>query len=87
MAKPRRRTVKRSANIRRVRLNSGGYDSRGKYWGSGKKVAPLYEVDFNGESYHVRAWNKGALKSYLNLFTNKSHSEVNRALDDYSRNQ
>ncbi len=40
--------------VSRVRLNSGGYDSHGGYWGGG---APLFYVENEdtGEAVHVRA--------------------------------
>lgn len=38
--------------LRRVYLNSGGYDTSGAYWGIG---APLYEVWNSAENFHLRA--------------------------------
>lgn len=49
-----RDTKKKRVRTERVRLNRGGYDSRGRYWGIG---APLYRVydDEGTIDTHVRA--------------------------------
>ena len=41
-------------SVSRIRLNGGGYDSRGRYWGGG---APLYHVasDYDSINYELRA--------------------------------
>lgn len=48
--------VERMFRLRRVRLNAGGYDRRGTYWGLG---LPLYnaqcDTDGNDINYHLRA--------------------------------
>lgn len=51
-------------HLRRVRLDSGGYDSGGAYWGIG---APLYEVfDDDGEySDYFRASSRDAAKAII----------------------
>lgn len=41
----------------RVRLNSGGYDSGGAYWGIG---APLYYVEQGGRESWIRAADRAA---------------------------
>lgn len=38
--------------VRRVRLNRGGYDARGSYWGLGQK---LWYVEIAGEPHTFRA--------------------------------
>lgn len=47
--------------LRRVPLNSGGYDSGGAYWGIG---APLYyfEASASGASGHVRGRTRDLAK-------------------------
>lgn len=52
-------------HLRRVRLNSGGYDSSGAYWGHG---APLYQwerwgADIGLESGTLRATDRKAAKA------------------------
>lgn len=69
-----RSTIKKMKyNLSRVRLNSGGYTSSGKYYGIG---APLYEA-YNpetGESLVFRAADRNAAKHHvedaLNAITN-----------------
>ena len=43
--------------LQRVRLNQGGYDRHGNYWGVG---APLYAYEFagDGETRHIRAHSR-----------------------------
>lgn len=52
--------------IRKVRLNSGGYDSSGSYWGIG---APLYEYTFETEEDciqdHLRAHSREHAKEMI----------------------
>jgi hypothetical protein len=48
-------------SLQRVRLNSGGYDSGGAYWGLGK---PLYvATDFEGIEVFVRGDTREKAKS------------------------
>ena len=50
-------------SLRRVRLNSGGYDAGGAYWGQG---APLwYAEDGDGNSLFFRAATREAAKAAL----------------------
>ena len=51
-------------HLRRVRINSGGYDSGGAYWGIG---APLFEAwdDEGNFRYFTRAADRVAAKSKL----------------------
>ena len=50
-------------HLRRIRLNSGGYDSGGAYWGLG---ASLYWVaDQEGEGDFFRARNRDDAKAYV----------------------
>jgi hypothetical protein len=44
----------RGVDVERVRLNRGGYDSRGRYWGVGEPLYSVY-VDATGRYTHVRA--------------------------------
>lgn len=49
--------------LQRVRLNSGGYDASGYYWGID---APLWEVmDKNGDTHHFRAADRDAAKAEI----------------------
>lgn len=51
-------------SVRKVRLNNGGYDSSGKYWGIGQ---PLYFIqpDDDTRSYYLRAVNREAVKQRI----------------------
>lgn len=50
-------------SLQRVRLNSGGYDSGGAYWGLG---APLWcAMDHTGETVFLRARNRLAAKAHI----------------------
>lgn len=50
-------------SLRRVRLNSGGYDRGGAYWGLGQ---PLYEAnDDCGNTIIFRATNRESAKAHL----------------------
>lgn len=45
----------------RVRINGGGYDSSGKYWGVG---VPLYRAwNDDGEETYVRAYTREKAKA------------------------
>lgn len=49
--------------LRRIRINSGGYDSGGAYWGLG---APLYwATDDNGAELFFRARNRDAARAHV----------------------
>lgn len=49
--------------LRRVRINSGGYDDGGAYWGIGQ---PLFHVeDPDGNSQFMRAHNRAAAKTKI----------------------
>ncbi len=49
--------------LERVRLNQGGYDSGGAYWGSGE---PLFRAeDSEGNQYFLRGKNRAAAKKFL----------------------
>jgi hypothetical protein len=49
--------------LRRIRINSGGYDSGGAYWGRG---APLYYVeDQDGNSRFFRACSREGAKAHI----------------------
>lgn len=51
-------------HLQRVRLDSGGYDPGGAYWGIGK---PLYVAfDNDGGEYYFRANNRADAKKQLN---------------------
>jgi hypothetical protein len=47
--------------IRKVAINRQGYDSQGRYWGTGK---PLFEVSSEGEGpeLHLRADSRDEVK-------------------------
>lgn len=48
-------------HLRRVPLNSGGYDAGGAYWGHG---APLWvAMDQDGTTFYFRARNRDAAKA------------------------
>lgn len=50
-------------HLMRVRLNSGGYDAGGAYWGIG---APLWYVeDQDGNSQYLRARDRAAAKAAI----------------------
>lgn len=50
-------------HLQRVRLNSGGYDAGGAYWGLG---APLWFVqDQDGNSQFLRAGDRAAAKAKI----------------------
>jgi hypothetical protein len=53
------RVLMRTIRATRVRINRGGYDSRGKYWGVG---APLYRVESADDYGFVRAQDSKAAK-------------------------
>lgn len=55
----------RSVRVFRVRINSGGYDDGGAYWGIGK---PLYcaQCDEGGRRF-VRAYTRGQAIAALNI--------------------
>lgn len=48
--------------LRRIKIDSGGYDRGGAYWGLGQ---PLYWWDFNGHSGFFRAANRKAAKNLI----------------------
>jgi len=48
--------------LQRVRLNSGGYDSGGSYWGVD---APLYWATDETESFYFRAADRQAAKTHI----------------------
>jgi hypothetical protein len=49
--------------LRRVHLNSGGYDTGGAYWGHGM---PLFvAMDCEGHCYFLRARNRNAAKAEI----------------------
>jgi hypothetical protein len=49
--------------LRRIRINSGGYDAGGAYWGLG---APLYECqDQDGNTITLRARNRDEAKRQI----------------------
>jgi len=52
--------------LQRIRLNRGGYDRSGAYWGIG---SPLYvaltTIDDNEESYHFRARDRKHAKEIV----------------------
>lgn len=49
--------------LRRIRINNGGYDDGGAYWGLG---SPLYYVeDHDGNSQFFRARNREAAKAKI----------------------
>jgi hypothetical protein len=51
----------------RVRINSGGYDDGGAYWGVGK---PLYcATDDDQYRRFTRAWTRSEAAELLNLLT------------------
>ena len=54
--------------LQRVRLNQGGYDASGSYWGAG---CPLFWFSFEdayGEvSDHVRAYDRADAKAAIRL--------------------
>lgn len=65
MGRHSRATLDFSAKLylRRVRLNSGGYDSGGAYWGHG---LPLFvAMDQAGDCYFLRARNRAAAKAEI----------------------
>ena len=46
-------------HLMRVRLNSGGYDAGGAYWGLG---APLYYFEHDGETEQVYGYVRGTTR-------------------------
>jgi hypothetical protein len=62
-----------NTQLQRVRLNSGGYDSSGSYWGHGQ---PLFYFMFDDggkiESGTLRASDRNAAKEKVRTF-NLSH--------------
>jgi hypothetical protein len=49
--------------LRRIRINAGGYDSGGAYWGLGQ---PLWYVeDVDGNSQFIRARDREAAKAHI----------------------
>ena len=52
-------------HLERVRLDNGGYDSTGKYWGVGQPLYRAYD-DLDNDSY-FRADNRDAAKQHETL--------------------
>lgn len=65
--------------IRRIRLNSGGYDRSGGYWGTG---LPLYECfsDYADMSCHFRASDRSGAAAQLIASTYWKHRSINPRL-------
>jgi hypothetical protein len=56
-------TTKVKWTLQRVRLNSGGYDASGSYWGVDK---PLYWAgNDEGASFHFRAADREKAKAFV----------------------
>lgn len=77
--------------LRRVQLNSGGYTSGGRYYGTG---LPLYEADakdFNGETITFRArsavWARKGLESVLMTQRTRSPGVDNQTIWDIAASQ
>jgi len=49
--------------LRHIRLNSGGYDAGGAYWGHHQRL--YYVEDGYGGSLFFRAWDREAAKAFL----------------------
>ncbi|SFI05427.1 hypothetical protein [Methylobacterium brachiatum] len=47
----------------RVRLDSGGYDAGGAYWGHGQRL--YCAMDHNGWTHYFRASNRDTAKQYI----------------------
>lgn len=59
-------TEPRSINLFRVRINAGGYDDGGAYWGTG---LPLYcAQDDEGQQQFTRASSRGVAAVILNIY-------------------
>jgi hypothetical protein len=56
--------VKLKIYINKIRLNSGGYDSRGQYYGGGRDVPPLFRAESEDGNYffEMRAHNREEAK-------------------------
>jgi hypothetical protein len=53
-------------SLQRVRLDSGGYDPGGSYWGGGYGTLPLYRAENeNGDVRYLRAANRDAAKVFF----------------------
>lgn len=50
-------------HLMRVRLNSGGYDAGGAYWGHGEPL--FYVEDQDGNSQYLRASSREAAKAEI----------------------
>ncbi len=53
-------------SLQRVRLDSGGYDPGGAYWGGGYGTLPLYRAENEeGDVRYFRAANRDAAKAFF----------------------
>lgn len=53
--------------LRKVRINNGGYDDSGRYWGVGKPLYSYDPDDFTNEydGGHVRAYDREDAKTQV----------------------
>lgn len=51
--------------LRRIRLNSGGYDSTGSYWGHGQPLYEYEQVNNPDNSGTLRASTREAAKRHI----------------------
>lgn len=53
-------------SLRRVRLNAGGYDALGNYWGVGPRLYIVVPEDQpQADTWHVRAYNRSKAKDLV----------------------
>lgn len=51
--------------LKRIRVNQGGYDAMGGYWGIGMPVYHAEAEDPNGPELHFRAMDRDDAKDYV----------------------
>ena len=59
------RTPTERVHLRRIRINSGGYDSGGAYWGVGQALLHACEYKPDGLDIFFRAKDRTAAKAHV----------------------
>ena len=77
---------RRSVRLFKVRLNSGGYDDGGAYWGHGGSDGPVWAaIDKGGDMQTVRAWSRESAAFILGIPNAALAKRLNPAeLDEYA---
>lgn len=67
----------RSLSLFRVRIDAGGYDDGGAYWGLG---APLYCLRGSGDDWDVRGFVRAPSRAHAALALCVPHSALKRGI-------